>query len=119
MDAAGCLALMDKKGVVAASWSFSSLLEHWSRKHALAAYVPSILRVTPMRQYAYGRNVRLAQGTNSLLFLGALASGTVYYDPGIKLEGASGEGETKRRSQFRIVSRNIAALYRNVEAVTI
>ncbi len=39
-DPAGCVALLDRNGDVAASWSFAKLLDHWSTKHALAAYVP-------------------------------------------------------------------------------
>jgi hypothetical protein len=50
--------------------------------------------------------------------LNALASGTVYYDPGIKLEGASSDSpHSKPRSQFRIASKNIGAIYEAVELV--
>jgi len=59
----------------------------------------------------------LAVGTNSLLLLKAFAAGAVYYDPGVKLENASGpKPKDKRRSQFRIISKNIGAIY---EAVTL
>jgi hypothetical protein len=64
--------------------------------------------------------VRLAQRTDSLRLLGAFATGAVYYDPGIKLEGASTETPTsKKRSQFRVASKNIAALYESVETVVV
>jgi hypothetical protein len=62
---------------------------------------------------------RLAQRTDSLRLLAALASGAVYYDPGIKLEHASADAEVKRRSQFRIASKQIGALYETVEAVEV
>jgi len=56
--------------------------------------------------------VRLAQGTDSLRLLRAFAAGAVYYDPGIKLENASTDKpKHKKRSQFRVASRNITALY--------
>lgn len=119
LDADGCIALVNKRGVVAASWAFSGLLAHWSRKHSKAVYVPSQCRKEPKRQYCYGDKVRLAQGTDSLHLLKALASGAVYYDPGIKLENASGRPTTKRRSQFRIASKSISTLYEETELVAV
>jgi len=102
---------------VAASWSFQKILEHWSHKHMKAVYVPSLRRTEPKRQYSYGHIVRLAQHTDALRLLTALAGGAVYYDPGIKLENLSTDPEVKRRSQFRVASKNIKALYEAVEAV--
>ena len=117
-DANGCIALVSDSGEVAAAWGFSRLFEHWSHKHAKAVYVPSQCRTEPERQYTYGHKVRMAQRTDSLLLLSALASGTVYYDPGIKLEGASsGNPHSKPRSQFRIASKGISAIYESVELV--
>lgn len=118
-DANGGIALVSDTGQVAAEWAFSGLLEHWARKHAKAAYVPSQSRQEPARQYHYGDRVRLAQRTDSLRLLGAFAAGNVYYDPGIKLENASTRPEVKRRSQFRIASKNIAALYEEVAVVQV
>jgi hypothetical protein len=59
------------------------------------------------------------EGTDSLKLLAALAGGAVYYDPGIKLEHASTKPEVKRRSQFRVASKNISALYESVEVVEV
>jgi hypothetical protein len=119
-DANGEIALVSDTGEVAASWSFKKILEHWSHKHARAVYVPSKRRTEPARQYAYGHKVRLAQRTDSLRLLRAFAAGAVYYDPGIKLENASTEKpKNKKRSQFRVASRNIAALYETVELVEV
>jgi hypothetical protein len=96
------------------------MLEHWSRKHAQAAYVPAQRRSQPGRQYRYGPKVRLAEGTDPLRLLRALAAGLVYYDPGIKVERASsGSPAVKRRSQFRVKSKDIAALYETVKTVTV
>ena len=81
--------------------------------------MPSQCRKEPARQYAYGDKVRLAQRMDSLRLLRALSAGAVYYDPGIKLEHASTGTEVKRRSQFRVASRNIAALYETVETVEV
>ncbi len=118
-DASGGLAICSDNGEVAAAWPFESMLRHWSRKHDKAAYVRSARRDEPRRQYAYGARVRLAKGTDPLLFLRAVASGAIYYDPGIKLEMASGSGRTKRRSQFRIASAAIQCLYNTVETVDV
>jgi hypothetical protein len=119
-DANGAVSLLTLKGEVAASWSFSDMFQHWSKKHAKAAYVPSQSRQDPAQQYRYGSKVRLAVGTNSLLLLKAFATGAVYYDPGIKLENASGpKPKDKRRSQFRIVSKNIPVLYQTVESISL
>jgi len=64
--------------------------------------------------------MRLAQGTDSLRLLRAFASGVMYYDPGIKLENASTEkAKSKKRSQFRVASKNIATLYETVETVEV
>ena len=118
-DASGAITLVSDTGEVAAAWPFSGLLAHWSRKHTRAAYVPSMRRTEPNWQYAYGARVRLAQQTDGLRLLKALASGAVYYDPGIKLEQASTKPAVKRRSQFRIASKSIAALYESVEVVEV
>lgn len=119
-DAKGCLALVSATDEIAAAWSFSKVLEHWSHKHTKAVYVPSNCQKEPARQYRYGHKVRLAQKTDALRLLKALANGTVYYDPGIKLEQASSaKPKNKKRSQFRVASKNIAALYETVETVEV
>lgn len=62
--------------------------------------------------------MRLCEGTDFFRFMAAVAGGIVYYDPGIKLEGAStGRPETKRRSQFRVKSSDIAELYGSTKMV--
>ena len=111
-NAAGALALITDDGEVAASWSFTALAKLWNRKHAQAVYVPGECRTDPVRAYRYGSRVRLGEGTDFLKLLAAIGRGTVFYDPGIKLENASGPRPlTKRRSQFRIRSGSLGALY--------
>lgn len=114
-DAEGAIQLVDSKGNIAAAWPFTGLLKHWSRKHSKAVYVPSKSRIVPEWQYSYGGIVRLAQKTDSLKLLKALAMGQVFYDPGIKLEHASSKPKVKKRSQFRVASKNISVLYETVE----
>lgn len=111
-NAQGGIVLYDSLNVPAAVWRFSDLMSHWNRKHAQAVYVPSMKMSESLKlYYRYGNLVRLGEGTDFLRFLNCVASGTVYYDPGIKVENISTKPRTKRRSQFRIQSKEIAALY--------
>ena len=113
----GHLALLDAKDRVAASWSFSSLLAHWSRKHARAVFVPGIRRLSPTVGFRFGGEVDIARGTDYLMFLSALADGRVYYDPGIKV--LHGDTETsKRRSQFRVSRSKLRSLYHEFTRVS-
>lgn len=115
----GAVALLDDNQNIAASWSFPALLALWSRKHGKAAYVPAEKSAEDWH-YRYGANVRLATGTDFLLFLKAVQAGAVYYDPGIKVEDAStAKPKLKRRSQFRIGSNGLDALYHKVENVSL
>lgn len=112
MDGTGSIFLL-REGETrpAAEWSFSDLLKHWSRKHSKAVYVPSMRGHQDIRTYKFANVVRLGEGTDFIKFLRAVHRGFVYYDPGIKLENASRQGEVKRRSQFRIHSGNLPQLY--------
>ncbi|WP_083158081.1 MvaI/BcnI family restriction endonuclease [Allomuricauda sp. CP2A] len=113
----GSISLIDQQGNEAASWSFSSMLLHWNRKHDKACYVPSLSNTKGDRKYKYGNNVILGTGTDFQLFLGQMASGNIYYDPGIKLENLSTKPKIKKRSQFRIKSRFLPNLYKKNEVI--
>lgn len=118
--ATGSIALVDDAGSIAAEWSFAQLMAIWNRKHAQAVYVPAMARHEPVRQYSYGSPVRLAEGTDFTRLITAVAAGSVYYDPGIKLEGAStAKPEYKRRSQFRVKSSDLPGLYGSVKSETL
>lgn len=111
-DMTGGIALQDRDGQPAALWRYGGIMEHWNRKHAKAAYVPSLFR-TPPPEYAYGPRVLLCEQTDFSLFLKAVAAGTIYYDPAIKIEQASGPTPAlKRRSQFRIRHCDLGGMYR-------
>lgn len=125
-DTGGFIGLVDMKDTVAASWSFVSLLKHWNTKHANACYVPSLIRkdenLYPFskQQYYYGNNIMLGSSTDFSLFLKQIGNGTIYYDPGIKLELAidgQRKQNIKRRSQFRIKSGNLITLYKHNEVI--
>ncbi len=113
----GKIILVDESGNETASWSFSSLLKHWNKKHNQACYIPSLSILKPQRQYQYGQNILLGIGTDFQLFLQEMNKGNVYYDPGIKMENASTKPQIKRRSQFRIKSKFLNNLYRENEYI--
>lgn len=113
-DVNGAINLINDLGVIAASWKFTDIIAHWSRKHSHAVYVPSNKRIVPVLQYCYGHIVLVAEKTDPLFLLKALASKKVYYDPGIHLDNMSSHPTTKRRSQFRVHSKNVGILYENV-----
>lgn len=115
----GRIALVDKHNNEAASWSFSSMLLHWNRKHNQACYVPSLSETESERQYKYGNKIILGTGTDFQLFLGQMANGNIYYDPGIKMENVSTKPKIKKRSQFRIKSQHLPNLYKQNEIVDI
>lgn len=115
----GMIALVDQNGNIAAGWSFSSLLLHWNKKHNQACFIPSLSKILPTRQYKYGDKVILGEGADFQLFLALMASGKIYYDPGIKMENASQTAEIKRRSQFRIKSGNLSGLYKKSSLIDI
>lgn len=120
IDPAGSLALVSDKDEIAAEWSFAALMTLWNRKHAQAVYVPAETRDVPRLQYRYGSTVRLGEGTDITKLLQAIAAGRVYYDPAIKLEKASTKRPAlKRRSQFRVQSKDIAVLYARMESVNV
>ena len=118
-NTSGSISLIDENDNETASWSFTSLLEHWRRKHAHAGYIPSLMRQTPKRQYWYGNKILLGSGTSFELFLQQMSQGLIYYDPGIKMENVSTKPKIKRRSQFRIKSGNLVNLYYNKEVIDV
>lgn len=118
-DMDGVLYLSDREDQIAASWSFRGMLAHWNRKHARAAYVPSLKR-SPPPEYSYGPKVELFEGTDFLLFLSAVANGDVYYDPAVKMEKVNtAHPALKRRSQFRVRHDRLHGLYVAGEVVVL
>lgn len=116
-DMDGGIHLISKSDNVAAEWGYSEIMDHWNRKHAQAVYVPSMSRKPPP-EYFFGGRITLCEQTDFLFFLSALASGKLYYDPGIKMEEASSKTpKIKRRSQFRIRQQDISCLYGSSENI--
>ena len=118
-DMNGGIVLLSRQDKVAALWSFTGIMEHWNRKHARAAYVPSLFR-TPPPEYCYGPRILLCEKTDFSLFLRAVSDGAVYYDPGIKMERYSSDNPSiKRRSQFRIKHNQLIQMYYEHEVVSL
>lgn len=118
-DMTAGLALIDRNDEPAAIWNYSSILEHWNRKHAKAAYIPSLFQ-TPPPEYRYGPKILLFEGTDFSRFLKALVSSHIYLDPAIKvIRHEDGKVESKRRNQFRIHHKYLSTLYTNEEIITL
>lgn len=100
------LALLDPAGNVAAGWRIKDIVEHWARKHAQAVYVPVYDAGKP-KEYHYGAEVELGEGTDPIRFLKAMAGQQIYLDPGVKIEN----GKPKKRNQFRVRHVDLPSLY--------
>jgi len=119
-DVAGGIRLLDTHGEVSAEWTFGGLIEKWGRKHAAAAYIFYKKSANTPPEFRYQSPILLGEGTDFQLFLSALASNAIVYDPGPKLENASGpRSRTKARSQFRINIKELYRLYLKLEPVTL
>lgn len=117
VESDGFIGLVARNGTVVSGWSFSKLLTHWQRKHALAAYVPVLSKPGTPAKFRYGNIVHLARRTRFELFLHAMSAGLVVYDPGIKLELLDRGWKPKARSQFRINFRDLSELYEAFDEV--
>lgn len=118
IDVNGGIDLLDKDGTPSAIWSFSGLIDHWSRKHASAAYIPYEKRETDGIEYRYNSPALLGQDTDFCFYLTAMQCGSVIYDPAPKLTDASTpKSKIKARSQFRISVKKLASLYDTFETV--
>lgn len=104
-DLSGEISFLDPLGNVAAGWLISDIVAHWARKHAQAAYVPVYPNGKP-REYRYGSEVQLGEGTDPIKFLSAFARKSIYLDPAIKVGG-----EQKKRNQFRVGHSALPSLY--------
>ena len=118
VDVSGGVELVDCHGEISAAWTFERLIDHWSRKHAAAAYVPYDKKMTTSPEYQYKSPVLLGEETEFPRYLAALHSGMVFFDPGSKVMGLSSpKSSSKARSQFRIAIANLPELYKTLKAV--
>lgn len=102
-----------KTDEVAMGWRIPDLLDHWWKKHSLAAYVR--YAKTADSKYVFGPYVHLCQGIDFPWYWEALRNGTIAIDPACNLI----EGKayfSKARYQFRCGITNLPSLYPNVSA---
>lgn len=123
-DFNGCIALINEQDLVAASWSFDKITDHWKKKHSKAVYVPS--RKCKKKPdfysfnqlpdfYCFGQLVDLCEGADLLGLIHALSTGIVYVDPAHKIgPGKNGKLTIQKRSQFRVLHSKLENLYQNV-----
>lgn len=118
VDVRGAIKLIDADGQTSAGWTFKGLMEHWARKHAAAAYVPYESDKGSPPKYRYSSNILVGEGTAFEMYLAAMASGVVFYDPAPKVTvGKNLKTTVKARNQFRVSPKNLVALYRKLEPV--
>ncbi|WP_158497421.1 MvaI/BcnI family restriction endonuclease [Methylophilus sp. OH31] len=117
-DVNGAVQLLTDSGEIAASWSFEGLLMKWNKKHAQAAYIPYQKSLNDPPTYQYNSPALMGEGTNFNLYLHALSSGLVFYDPASKVTSADSlNSKVKARSQFRMPIKKLATLYQKFEIV--
>mgnify|MGYP000114921228 CR=1 FL=1 len=111
-DPNGKVRLVTANGEARATWAYQKLLEHWSRKHARAAYIPSSKQGRPP-EYRFSDNATLFIGTDFIRLLSAIHEGLVYLDPALKAKIVDGAvvGGIHRRCQFRIRHKDLPKLY--------
>ena len=120
IDVGGGIELVDQQGNISAAWTFQRLIAHWSRKHAAAAYIPYDKKREIPPEYKYKSPVLLGEETEFPLYLSALHSGLIMYDPGSKISDASSSSaKVKARNQFRIPIGKLAALYKKFTAINL
>lgn len=118
VNVSGGIRLLDENQDISAEWTFGRLISQWAKKHAAAAYVPYEREEGESILYRYNSPVLLGEGTEFELFLRAMMSGAVVYDPAPKLTGVgAAKTQVKARSQFRIGLANIGKLYKKIESV--
>lgn len=117
LDPEGGLMLRDTEGNLAAGWKFEKLIQHWKNKHTNTCFVTcTAIREVP-KKYQYGPKVLLGRGTNLKLFLKALYTSTIYYDPGINMKLIDNKWKPKKRNQFRLNLRYVDDLFVDLKRV--
>ena len=92
---------------VIAGWTFESLAAKWSKKHSGCVYVEYQRRPESglATDYRYGPHAHIGQGTSINHLLRSLSSGSIYLDPGDRVNA---DGAEKARMQWRTSgSRNV------------
>jgi|TARA_B100002003_G_scaffold161634_1_gene150048 hypothetical protein len=117
IEVGGSVQLMTEEESVVASWSFSSLMKLWNRKHQKFAIIPSLVRDdSRFPEVRFLNVVGIGVGTNFTFFLSSITNGQTYHDPG---HWWSPSGGRHHRSQWRTNSPNLNSLYKSFEIVDV
>ena len=120
-DENGFIGLFNSKNEAVARWTFPKLLEHWSKKHARACYVPSEMKEENNTfYYRFLPKISLGIKTTFIKFLACVEAQNIYLDPAGKiiLEEEIKQ-EQKARCQFRIHLKNLSKLYECFEEYSV
>jgi hypothetical protein len=120
-DMTGGLYLLDNNNIPTAIWTFNELITHWSRKHSHACYVNYTTEEKKGKPgYIYYSPVYLGENTDLSLFLKAMQSGIIVFDPATKVMlNSKGNTKVKARSQFRINFKDLKYLYETFYAQSV
>lgn len=119
--------LDEQRRVVAAGWSLDHLARAWAEKHVNAIYVRTSSRRDQKglypTHYQFGPDAIIAEGTDILRFLHAVAIGEIYLDP---RDVYRRNGVSRHLTQWRIrsgttasLARRLQPLYRTVRIATL
>ena len=114
-DVDGSIVLLQDEDTELATWSFSHLLGHWSRKHNKACYV-RYKKESGKPMINYLPYVFLGEGTSPIFLLRAILANVVFLDPGSTFKA---NGRMKARNQFRIRANDLSLMYNHSEYVDI
>ena len=111
--------------LLVAGWSFQKLLDSWSPKHALAAYVEYEKRpymgidAIHDHEYRFTGRLHIGIGTTIFKYIDAVRNGTVYYEPGdeTNINGKSWQRPQWRMSVTQKLNAKLGSLYEKVEAL--
>lgn len=115
----GRVALVDEHGEEALAYTFFQLVEHWRGKHMKTAYVKYKCRIGTDRQYLYGPDVTMCEGTDPLRVIGGVLAGKVFMDPSPKVVTVAGKTTSKRRWPVRVKVVDLDGLYDSATVETI
>lgn len=113
--------LVDDNGDAVATWTHAKLMEHWTKKHAQAAYVEYTREDVGGHPYfAYQQVVGLGTSTSYAHFIAAIKSGSLLLDPGCNLKRVNSDKPvSKARFQFRTSVKSLRQLYKSYEHVDV
>ncbi|WP_382409770.1 MvaI/BcnI family restriction endonuclease [Glaciecola siphonariae] len=115
----GGLHLIDENGVLAAGWGFDKLIDHWKKKHSKTCFVSVSKIKAPTPEYAFGPEIRIAEGATLPNFLNSIFDKSIYYDPGVNLKFIECSWKPKKRNQLRIKWSDLISLFTEIKDLSL